>query len=202
MGWYFIFLRMLSILMHHGTKKLYSVTSGGLRKFLFLGMEVQSVNSNFGLDSKEACSQLSSSKKNFTFLCICWNLPPLHCFEALVHWLCLLQLRRLMHQGRVPVTPSNQTEVITGIPGLPRLHPSDIPTTFFHDTPPSNYDFTCRHFLRIATSSVILVNSFEELEEVALHGLRTQAVSSEFVKVSSLAQWPNLMFCSQKMPLY
>ena len=93
----------------------------------------------------------------------------------------------------MPVTPSNQTEVIIDIPGLPRLHASDIPRSFFHDTPASDYNFTCRHFLRIATSSVVLVNSFEELEEVALHGLRTEAVNSEFVKVRSLAPSPNWM---------
>lgn len=80
-----------------------------------------------------------------------------------------------MTEGRVPVTPENESQIITSIPGVPSLHPLDLPTPFKNPTS-TRSDFPHRHFIGCASPSVILVNTCEELEGEALDGLRSQVL--------------------------
>jgi hypothetical protein len=80
-----------------------------------------------------------------------------------------------MTEGRVPVTPENDSQIITSIPGVPSLHPLDLPRPFKNPTS-TRSDFPYRHFIGCGSPSVILLNTCEELEGEALDGLRSQVL--------------------------
>ena len=101
------------------------------------------------------------------FLC---SVSSAYMLKLQVRW---LQLDRLMKEGRVPVPLENQSEIITSIPGLPSLHPLDLPRPASLNPKSTRSDMVFRHFLQFGSASVILLNTFQELEGEALDGLRS-----------------------------
>jgi hypothetical protein len=76
----------------------------------------------------------------------------------------------LLAEARLPLTESNQTEVIE-FPGM-KLHPSDLPSDLWGSVIFNfSYELFLRTSRRAAEAPVVLINTFCELEAEVLDAL-------------------------------
>jgi len=90
-----------------------------------------------------------------------------------------LQSERLYKEGRVPVTPENENTLITDIPGMPPLKPTELPSQFVYKQMHSWFMY---HDHRNCKADVLLVNSFYELEKQAIDGIRNEVIGTPGVE--------------------
>lgn len=73
--------------------------------------------------------------------------------------------------------------MITDIPGLPPLKPTELPSQFVVAEMHSWFKY---HDHRNCKADVLLVNSFYELEKQAIDGIRNEVIGTPGVEVSTL----------------